>query len=110
MISWEALATKYGYLYNCNTPNSRRTRVTDIAQRVAKLKWQCAGHIVRRKDRRWGPKVLEWQPRAGKRSVGRPLTDIPQLGTSCHSTRRILRACGCGPMRFGELVYVVIIE
>ncbi|CAH2227198.1 jg14602 [Pararge aegeria aegeria] len=52
----------------------RRTRVTDIAQRVAKLKWQWARHIVRRRDGRRGPKVLEWQPRAGKRSVGRPPT------------------------------------
>ncbi|CAH2230844.1 jg15292 [Pararge aegeria aegeria] len=25
-------------------------------------------------DGRWGPKVLEWQPRTGKRSVGRPPT------------------------------------
>ncbi|CAH2210906.1 jg23572 [Pararge aegeria aegeria] len=40
-----------------------RTRVTDIAQRVVKLKWQWAGHIV-----------LECQPRTGKRSVGRPPT------------------------------------
>ncbi|CAH2261615.1 jg13672 [Pararge aegeria aegeria] len=47
-----------------------RTR-TDIAQRVAKLKWQWAGHIVRRKDGCWGPKMLEWQPRTGKRSSGR---------------------------------------
>ncbi|CAH2241463.1 jg15660 [Pararge aegeria aegeria] len=39
----------------------RRTRVTNIAQRVAKLKWQWAGDIARRKDGRWGPKVLEWQ-------------------------------------------------
>ncbi|CAH2250334.1 jg3673 [Pararge aegeria aegeria] len=53
---------------------SRRTRVTDIAQRVAKLKCQWAGYIVRRKNGRWGPKVLEWQPRTGKRSVGRPPT------------------------------------
>ncbi|CAH2244108.1 jg5119 [Pararge aegeria aegeria] len=52
----------------------RRTRVTDIAQRVAKLKWQWAGHIVRRTDGRWGSKELEWHPRTGKRSVGR-LTD-----------------------------------
>ncbi|CAH2267434.1 jg23813 [Pararge aegeria aegeria] len=51
-----------------------RTRVTDIAQRVAKLKWQWAGHIVRRKNGRWSPKVLEWQSRTGKRSVGRPPT------------------------------------
>ncbi|CAH2216238.1 jg516 [Pararge aegeria aegeria] len=52
----------------------RRTRVTDIAQRVAKLKWQWAGHIARRTDGRWGLKVLEWRPRTGKRSVGRPPT------------------------------------
>ncbi|CAH2232592.1 jg10153 [Pararge aegeria aegeria] len=31
-------------------------------------------HIARRADGRWGPKVLEWQPRIGKRSVGRHLT------------------------------------
>ncbi|CAH2240457.1 jg7149 [Pararge aegeria aegeria] len=36
-----------------NVEIRRRTRVTDIAQRVAKLKWQLAGHIVRRKDGRW---------------------------------------------------------
>ncbi|CAH2229998.1 jg20210 [Pararge aegeria aegeria] len=50
----------------------RRTRVTDIAQRVAKLKWQWAEHIARRTDGRWGLKVLEWRLRTGKRSVGRP--------------------------------------
>ncbi|CAH2243373.1 jg5178 [Pararge aegeria aegeria] len=55
-----------------NVEIRRRTKVTDIAQRVAKLKWQWAGHIVRRRDGRWGPKVLEWQPRTGKRSVGGP--------------------------------------
>ncbi|CAH2242224.1 jg25157 [Pararge aegeria aegeria] len=47
------------------------TRVTDIAHRVAKLKWQWAWHIARRTDGRWGLKVLEWGPRTGKRSVGR---------------------------------------
>ncbi|CAH2235069.1 jg14552 [Pararge aegeria aegeria] len=36
-----------------------RTRATDIAQRVAKLKWQWARHIARRTDGRWGLKVLE---------------------------------------------------
>ncbi|CAH2238869.1 jg13679 [Pararge aegeria aegeria] len=36
----------------------RRTRVTDIAQRVAQLKWKWAGHIARRTDGRWGLKVL----------------------------------------------------
>ncbi|CAH2235140.1 jg16131 [Pararge aegeria aegeria] len=52
----------------------RRTRVTDIAQRVAKMKWTWAGHIARRIDRRWGSKALEWRTRTGKRSVGRPTT------------------------------------
>ncbi|CAH2217516.1 jg340 [Pararge aegeria aegeria] len=50
----------------------RRTKVTDIAQRVAKLKWQWVGHIVRRTDGRWGSKAMERQPRTVKRSVGRP--------------------------------------
>ncbi|CAH2262742.1 jg14966 [Pararge aegeria aegeria] len=37
----------------------RRTRVTDIAQRIAKLKWQWAGlSAPRRTDGFWGPKVL----------------------------------------------------
>ncbi|CAH2251398.1 jg6007 [Pararge aegeria aegeria] len=73
-----------------NVEIRRRTRVTDIAQRVAKLKWQWAGHIVRRKDGRWGPKVLEWQPRTGKRSVGRPPTrwtdDIKRVAVSDSET------------------------
>ncbi|CAH2239686.1 jg12462 [Pararge aegeria aegeria] len=50
----------------------RRTRATDIAQRVAKLKQQWAGHIARRTDGRWGLKVLAWRPHTGKRSLGRP--------------------------------------
>ena len=31
-------------------------------------------NIARRTDGRWGRKVLEWRPRTGKRSVGRPPT------------------------------------
>ncbi|CAH2235516.1 jg19493 [Pararge aegeria aegeria] len=50
----------------------RRTRVTDIAQRVAKLKWQWVGHVARRTAGRWGLTVLEWRPRTAKRSVSRP--------------------------------------
>nr|ADI61810.1 endonuclease-reverse transcriptase [Bombyx mori] len=49
-----------------------KTKVIDIARRVSKLKWQWAGHICRRTDNRWGRRVLEWRPRTGKRSVGRP--------------------------------------
>ena len=51
----------------------RRTQVTDIALKICKLKWQWAGHIVRRTDDRWGRKVLEWRPRLNKGSTGRPL-------------------------------------
>lgn len=50
----------------------QRTKVIDIAYRISKLKWQWAGHISRRTDNRWGKRVLEWRPRLGKRSVGRP--------------------------------------
>ena len=52
----------------------KRTKVADIARRIAQLKWQWAGHIARRTDGRWGGKVLEWRPRTGRRSVGRPPT------------------------------------
>ena len=50
----------------------QRTKVTDIALRICKLKWQWAGHVARRTDGRWSTRVLEWRPRTGKRSVGRP--------------------------------------
>ena len=52
----------------------KRTKVTDIALRICRLKWLWAGHIARRTDGRWGGKVLEWRPRTGRRSVGRPPT------------------------------------
>ncbi|CAH2270083.1 jg16543 [Pararge aegeria aegeria] len=45
-----------------NVEIRRRTRVTDVAQRVAKLKWQWPGHIVRRRDRRFGPRCWNGSP------------------------------------------------
>ncbi|CAH2211483.1 jg24928 [Pararge aegeria aegeria] len=69
-----------------------RTRVTDIAQQVAKLKWQWAGHIARRTDGRWGLNVLEWRPRTGKRSVRRP-----QLGGKMTSGESLGAAGGKRP-------------
>ncbi|CAH2237177.1 jg11150 [Pararge aegeria aegeria] len=59
---WRELCWEYLYMIK-SEKISRRTRVTDIAQRVAKLKGKWAGHIARRTDGRWGSKVLEWQPR-----------------------------------------------
>ncbi|CAH2232920.1 jg12423 [Pararge aegeria aegeria] len=64
----------------------RRTRVTEIAQRVAKLKWQWAGHIARRTDGRWGLKVLEWRPRTGKR---RWTDDIRRVAGSRSGKRKL---------------------
>ncbi|CAH2240872.1 jg9609 [Pararge aegeria aegeria] len=57
--------SKAGYMSKVGQRNEeilRGTRVTDIAQRVAKLKWQWAGHIARRTDGRWGLKVLGRAP------------------------------------------------
>jgi hypothetical protein len=54
----------------------KRTKVTDIARRIADLNWQWAGHIARRTDGHWGGKVLEWRPRTGRRSVGRPPHEV----------------------------------
>ncbi|CAH0731533.1 unnamed protein product, partial [Brenthis ino] len=50
----------------------QRTKVTDIARRISSLKWKWAGHVARRTDGRWSRSVLEWRPRLGQRSVGRP--------------------------------------
>ncbi|CAH0403962.1 unnamed protein product [Chilo suppressalis] len=71
----------------------QRIRVTDIAHRISKLKWQWAGHISRRTDGRWSRKVLEWRPRLGKRSVGRPETRWDD---------DIRRLAGVGWMRVAE--------
>ncbi|KAJ8706223.1 hypothetical protein PYW08_010849 [Mythimna loreyi] len=52
----------------------KKTKVAVIAKRIAKLKWQWAGHIALRTDDRWGRKVLEWRPPTGRRYVGRSPT------------------------------------
>ncbi|CAG9120660.1 unnamed protein product [Plutella xylostella] len=72
---------------------SQRTKVTDISVKICKLKWQCAGHICRRTDNRWGRRVLEWRPRTGKRSVGRP---------PARWTDDLRRVAGSGWMRKAE--------
>jgi hypothetical protein len=50
----------------------RELKSPDIAHRISMLKWQWAGHISRRTNNLWCKRVLEWRPRIGKRSVGRP--------------------------------------
>ncbi|KAL0860164.1 hypothetical protein ABMA27_010471 [Loxostege sticticalis] len=71
----------------------RRTKVTDIARRIANLKWQWAGHIARRTDGRWGRKVLEWRPRAGRRNVGRPPTRN-LVSSMSHRVNEVIRSRG----------------
>ena len=48
-----------------------KTKLIDIVKYAAKQKWKWAGHIVRLHDNRWTKKIIEWQPRNGKRSRGR---------------------------------------
>lgn len=36
-----------------NTAKRRRTKVRDIVEKVAKMKWRWAGHIARYEDNRW---------------------------------------------------------
>ncbi|CAH2242587.1 jg14123 [Pararge aegeria aegeria] len=49
-----------------------RFPITDIVQRAAALKWNWVGHIRRRENGRWSRVILDWQPRTGHRSIGRP--------------------------------------
>lgn len=48
------------------------TRVADVAEKATRLKWRWAGHVVRSVDEKWSKRILDWRPRLGRRSVGRP--------------------------------------
>ena len=49
-----------------------KTRITDVIERVASLKWRWIGHIARQDSERWTHKITFWRPRETRRSVGRP--------------------------------------
>ena len=57
-----------------NSRIRQQTRVTDVLEAAAKLKWRWAGHVARRHDGRWTKLVTEWYPRDGKRKQGRQKT------------------------------------
>ena len=48
-----------------------KTGVADILRKIKQSKWRWAGHVARRNDNRWTKRLLEWQPRMGKRRRGR---------------------------------------
>ncbi|CAH2248409.1 jg6202 [Pararge aegeria aegeria] len=60
-----------GVVYNFFNPYTPHQ--TDFRQCTLNL-CQWSGHIARRTDGHWDLKFLEWLPRTGKRSVGRPPT------------------------------------
>ncbi|CAH2217892.1 jg25709 [Pararge aegeria aegeria] len=94
----------------------RKAKVTDIAQRVAKMRWQWAGRLARRTDGHWGSKVLKWQPRTGKRSVGRPPTrwtdGIKRVAGSrwIQATHNLERPTKKSISRSGDLVKMMVMN
>jgi endonuclease/exonuclease/phosphatase family metal-dependent hydrolase len=49
----------------------QQTKVVDVMQRIASLKWNWAGHIARTTDDRWTKQIIQWRPPI-KRPTGRP--------------------------------------
>ena len=51
-----------------------QTRVDDIIMCIKKKKWQWAGHVCRRQDRRWTKITTDWEITDATRPKGRPMT------------------------------------
>lgn len=49
-----------------------KTKVKDVMERIATLKWSWVGHVARQDDTKWTKQILNWRPRRHKRGVGRP--------------------------------------
>ena len=49
----------------------QQTKVQDVMERIASLKWNWAGHIARMTDDRWTKWILSWRP-PDTRGRGRP--------------------------------------
>ncbi len=68
-----AIAGLKWYNHTSNKKLKDITRAKDIEGIVKKLKWNFAGHIAREKGEKWwGGILINWIPRYGKRSRGRP--------------------------------------
>lgn len=48
-----------------------KTKTSDVINKIKRLKWRWAGHLVRGHDK-WSKRVTWWYPREGKRKRGRP--------------------------------------
>ncbi|CAG4999579.1 unnamed protein product [Parnassius apollo] len=63
-----------------------KTRVTDVAHTVKKLKWKWAGHMIRNGKEKLTKNFTVWYPRDGKRRKGRQKlrweNDIKQTATT----------------------------
>jgi hypothetical protein len=55
-----------------NNEIRRRTKVIDVIERISQQKWNWVGHVARQDASRWTKRIIQWRPRAHKRSVGRP--------------------------------------
>jgi hypothetical protein len=53
----------------------------DDVQTAAQLKWKWGGHVSRLHECRWAYAATMWDPRSGKRNVGRPRTRWSALFT-----------------------------
>ena len=49
----------------------QQTKVVDVMEEIASLKWNWAGHIARMVDERWTKTIMNWRP-PKKRPMGRP--------------------------------------
>ena len=65
-VEWIVRATRVG------DAAMRRAKVADWVEEQKRRKWRWAGHVARRKDSRWTVRLMDWEPWAGARSVGRP--------------------------------------
>ena len=48
-----------------------KTKIKDVNVTVQQLKWNWAGHVMRRSDNRWSKKTTDWTPRGYTRNRGR---------------------------------------
>ena len=50
----------------------RKTGLDDWCTAIRRKKWRWAGYLARREDGSWSTKLLDRQPTAGRRIIGRP--------------------------------------